>query len=557
MNIIRLWGLAGFLAIVLLIATLSYIFAPNIVKQSIESSATALIGSEVNVDSVSFSFAPLGMSINKVQVTNPQAPDSNLVVIEQATMAIEVMPLLWKKLVVNELAIDGVTLNSPRTSEGWVASSEQEAIDATTEQAEPVDYEQQVEQYLDENPLLTTQRIEQLTRLKDEVNAQWKADLDKQAFSQKQAELQQEYDALSARLKKSKLNLIKDAKRWKALRKSLRTEIKRISSLSDKFSDDKKRLSEQYELVKQGPSDDLDRLLENVGLDQSTEDALKWLFGDDYQTVIKQKIGQFMAAENSEDSEESQQQAVLLGDRVYFKDTIKMPELLVKKLSISGRSENSAINGKGNDLAFLPWLHDQPMQLQTDISGDAQGKVAINSHWQTSQKMTTLVDADIKQWPIENWKLLQSSDKPVTIEQADLAIKVAGQLTMKKIDLQLNAELNKPKIVMDNLANDSWQKQLLLAVNQQEQISFNSNITGDIGDPRIELDSSLNKLFKAALKSRLDVEKQSLKQDAKDRLKQKIGVLPDDDTDQLLDQWRSQLDDYQQQLNGILGKIKI
>lgn len=117
---IRWQGLVPFVCIVAGLAVFWYLFLDVIVERSMESFGTKVVGAKVDIDRVDVSLFPAGLLIVRLQVTNPDAPMTNAVEIERMDLALNTPGLLRKKIIVEEVAMDGVRLNTPRSASGAV-----------------------------------------------------------------------------------------------------------------------------------------------------------------------------------------------------------------------------------------------------------------------------------------------------------------------------------------------------------------------------------------------------------------------------------------------------
>jgi len=115
MKIIRLWGVIAFFVVLLLIAALGYFIAPKIIKNSIETIGSEALGAQVNVDNVSLALFPLGIEINSLQATDKDQPMKNLFEIKTIKFAVDTSSLMWKKILIDELTMEGIQLATERT----------------------------------------------------------------------------------------------------------------------------------------------------------------------------------------------------------------------------------------------------------------------------------------------------------------------------------------------------------------------------------------------------------------------------------------------------------
>ena len=129
---IRWSGLLGFIAVTALLVVIFVLALPWLIKSSIEYIGTEVAGAKVSVDDVDVSFNPLGVTLNRLQVTDAREPMRNLVEFTQADAQLELAPLLLGKGIVRDLGVSNLQFNTERTESGAIAkpTAEEAAAEA-------------------------------------------------------------------------------------------------------------------------------------------------------------------------------------------------------------------------------------------------------------------------------------------------------------------------------------------------------------------------------------------------------------------------------------------
>ncbi|MBA3965403.1 MAG: hypothetical protein H0X47_06470 [Nitrospirales bacterium] len=89
-------------------------------KGVIEGAGTEAVGAKVELDAADLSLFPAGLSLTRLQVTNPKMPMTNAVEVANLTMGLDGLNLLRRKIIVEEMALEGVRLATPRATSGAV-----------------------------------------------------------------------------------------------------------------------------------------------------------------------------------------------------------------------------------------------------------------------------------------------------------------------------------------------------------------------------------------------------------------------------------------------------
>lgn len=556
-GIFRWWGVATFFGLIGILGLVWFLLAPKLVANSIEQLGSEVVGAKVEVANVELSLTPLSVTLNQLQIADADQPMQNIFEASQITMSLDPAALLWKKIVVEELNLSGAKSGTPRSTSGVLEGGRRsaQAVEQMIDIKVPELSQADVEKLVNDADLITLERIETFKQEQSRIRQEWSKALDKAAFDKRIAAIKVDYERLSQRAKDNKLNLIKDRKQWKDLKRRIDTEKKQVSGLSNKFKSDKKLLAAQYNAVKKGPEDDLDRLMQNFGLGSGVDGLVDKYLGPQYTPWVNKAIEFAKTFEGGSAAETgSQQQATLaIGERVFFTDKIQMPDYLVKKLVMSGEDANWTLDGKGFDVGYLPWLTGKPATLNLKFGGSGEASFDLDSRWQSSSKMNTQVDAKVSSWPIESMQLMTTEEGNWIINSGVFNADISGQITLQKIDLNATFAINSPKIELPSDLS-GWRKSLGEGVNQQEQIDFKLTATGSLVEPKIRLESNLEKVMQNALGDQVKQKAEALKGDVKTKLAEKVGDLSSlQDYTKEFDQWKDKMSD---QLN-VLEQFKV
>jgi uncharacterized protein (TIGR03545 family) len=115
------WKAVVPLVIVLALLVLGWtLFVDYLLRKGIEAGGTAAVGAKVELASARIHLFRGNVTLRGLQVTNPNAPMTNIVQLDEIVAQIALLPLLEKKVVVDTVAIRGVRFNTPRTTSGAI-----------------------------------------------------------------------------------------------------------------------------------------------------------------------------------------------------------------------------------------------------------------------------------------------------------------------------------------------------------------------------------------------------------------------------------------------------
>ncbi len=90
----------------------------TLVRRGVEKVGTFLVGARVDVASADVRLMEGSVTLRGLQVTNPDAPMTNLVEAQELVADLRLGPLLERKVVVETVAVRGVRFGTPRTASG-------------------------------------------------------------------------------------------------------------------------------------------------------------------------------------------------------------------------------------------------------------------------------------------------------------------------------------------------------------------------------------------------------------------------------------------------------
>jgi len=364
---------------------------------------------------------------------------------------------------------------------------------------------------------------------------------------------------LSGRLKENKLNIIKDSKDWKKLKKRIDAERKQIADLFEKIKRDRKLLAQQFNLVKKGPKDDVKALLEQFGLDSGVEGLVSKYIGQRYTPYVMQvlEMAKGFKTGKGEIAQGTEEATIQVGDKVYFKDLQNFPDILIKKVRLSGSDKDWSIDGNGLDLGYLPWLTGKPAKANLQLQGTGTARVNLSSYWQDKNTMNAKLKMQVDQWKLSDMLLMQSQQGRWLINSGKLNANINGDLTLKNIHLMASFQIDSPKLSVPQGLPD-WQTRLADSISKQEKIDFKLTAKGNISDPKIKISSSLEDLFKKAMGDEITQKASQLSAGIEKSVNDKVGDISDlDNFEEKFSGWKNQLGNKDMLMKNLMGKIKI
>jgi len=571
---IRWSGLAGFIVIAGLL-TVIWMFAlgPGI-KWAIEFTGQELVGAKVNVDEVDVSFSPLGLTINRIQITDPEAPMTNMFEIATVNADIELLPLFLGKSIINDMSVQGVQVSTPRETSGALTKEEKQSglgkkiKDSTKDASDGA-----------EKTLPSAQEI----LAKEELQTEIKGKAFQANVKAKQKEIDDALNALpnenSAKQYEKEINQLftgrfkslddfkQRQKALKELQKRIKADQQAIANAKKVVNDSKKELTQQWDELKDAPEEDYARISSKYQMNtQGAANLSRLIFGNqvgDYADKARywyKKAEPYIGnvkenkAEAKAEKEEQKAEAARSGGRDIFYPTDRpLPDFWIKNTQVSAILPIGNVNAVANNITTQQKVIGSPITAK--ITGE-----------KLHQMKSLNADIEINE-------LTEDSIQTATLNMTDIAVKDmdVGMQKLKLVssNLQVNAMAKLTNGVLkadgaglfeqakfSSSANTLVAKEMVLALAKIPQFTIDAKAKGDPLKPKLEVTSDLDTKLQSAFNQRLNEKQKELEVELKKKLNDKLMNYAGDYKDQLaqLNLAEGSLGDKQKALSGLADK---
>jgi len=117
-------GILFLLALFGLFIILSIIFTDIWLESELEGLGNSIVGARVEIDNLDLSFTDLSISWDRLQVTNPKSTMKNMLETGNCEFDMEFLPLLSKKVIIENFAVTEVRTNTDRETDGKLSKEE-------------------------------------------------------------------------------------------------------------------------------------------------------------------------------------------------------------------------------------------------------------------------------------------------------------------------------------------------------------------------------------------------------------------------------------------------
>lgn len=120
-------GLIGLAVIAVLVGFTMYFLSDGLIERGMEKAGEAIVGAKVEIDNLTFSLLSLSISLDRLQVTNPNNTWKNLFETARMSFNMELKPLFRKNIIINDITVADIRIGTKRTTNGRIPKKPSEA----------------------------------------------------------------------------------------------------------------------------------------------------------------------------------------------------------------------------------------------------------------------------------------------------------------------------------------------------------------------------------------------------------------------------------------------
>jgi len=547
---IRWQGLVSFIVLSALVAVFLYLFAENLAKKALVSSAESTFGAEVNIAEVQITYSPLQVGILGLQVTDKDTPSQNLFSFERAIAGIDMWQYLFGKIIIEELEVSQLAFSSVRSHTGKIyqhEKGEQAQEDSLSAQAKAmlpeVDMQlPDVKTLLNDSSLLTVKASQQLQVSYKAEQAKLKALKAELPDKEKLKSYQDKVKALG----RMKVNSVADIERIKTEFEKIKAEFRADQVLVIKAKkqviQSKQLLAQQVSDINNAPGKDWQQIEKTYQLESiDTEDFAHILFGEQARAYVQkaqwayEKIKPFI--DNDKDKNTTADKNTHEKGRfIYFKEDQPLPSVLIKNALFSIQVEQSAVTVKAGELTHQHWIRGKDSSIS--ISSITNGEMTLDSNFTLSQSGDFNASGDwlVKGRSLSNTDLTTSKALTLSLKEAKLSGK--GDFTLVNSNILATNHLSLTQASYQGQAKSTLTKLLLNTIKSLDHLTIDVGVNGELDNPDFTIASSLNDAltgaFKQQVAGKLNDFKDKVNKGLNDKLVKALK-LGDNQTAELLD----------------------
>lgn len=536
---VRWWGLGVFLVLTAGFALLWLFLVDPFVKRAIEQGGTRLVGAKVELASAHVTLSPLGVTLSRLQVTNPDAPMTNVVDIARIAMSLDGLNLLRRKVIVEEMAVEGVRFGTARSSSGAVIQSREPGTLAKLAAKVPLPS-------FDVPDIKTVMADADLQSVKLAESLQADIKKEQENWKKRLAELpdQAKFNAYRARLanvqssaKGGVSGILGATGEAAAIQKDLAQDLERIKGAKADFDAQLAGLKQRLDQATKAPQEDIRRLQERYSLSpQGLANMSGMLLGGEAGERLHKglawygKLQPLLAQVRSQAGPTGPQVVKPLrgkGVDVRFQEREPLPDFLIRTAKVSVELEAGELNGRIERIT-----PDQPILGKPLTFAFAGEKLTGARSIQIDGAIDRVVPAQpkdrvqarVKGYQVRAMTLSDSPDWPVTLSQALADVDLQATVSGQNLAGSATVGLQSMKLAAGKPGQaNPVAKAIGAALSNVTGTTVKADVTGTVDQYDVQLTSDLDHILKDAVGKQVQALADQFKKELETAVMAKVG----------------------------------
>ncbi|MFQ5991986.1 MAG: TIGR03545 family protein [Nitrospiraceae bacterium] len=520
---VRWWGVGAFFVVIGAVAVLWFLFIDGIVERMIESQATQVVGAKVELDSADLSLVPAGLTLMRLQVTNPDKPMTNAVDVAHIALGLDGLQLLRRKVIIEEMKVDGVQFGTPRATSGAI-STQPEIAPSGEEQPPSGDKDPfslptfkvpDVQEIIANEDLETLKLVESLRPELESERQKWEQRLKELPGKEKFEEYQRRVDKLESATQKGGLGgILSGVEEVQTLQQDIERDIDLIKGAKKEFDGQLTALQPRLNQVMKAPQEDLRRLQEKYSLSpQGLANLGQALLGQQvgdwaHQAVAwYKKLQPLLERVKKGQAQDGGGAEVItptrgIGVNVRFKETQPLPDFLIRLAKVSLNLEAGEIGGKIQNITPDQDVLGAPLMFA--FSGEKLSGLDFVKLTGTLNHILPAAAEDTfklrtRGYQVKDVTLSDRAEWPVALERAKADVTVDAVLRGDAVDAKVNSQLKSVQLSAGQRDDPNpLTRALSSALSGISSLAVETDVTGTLTNYEITLRSDLDRVMQQA-----------------------------------------------------------
>lgn len=518
MKWIRWWGLGVFFVVVGAIALVWLFVVDGFVKAKIEEAGSTAIGAKVELDHADLTLFPTGLTLTRLQITNPDEPMINALEVAQLTMDVDSLYLLRRQVIIDKMTVNGVQFGTARATSGTIdgrkgtPSSQLPGSDQGEAFQLPPFEVPDVQKILEQEDLETLELIETIQADIQREKELWEKRLEELPGKAQFEKYKKRIEDLKSSTRGGAGAILRGVDEVQSIQKEIERDLGQLKNARKEFYEKLALLKKRIAQAKTAPKNDVRRLKGKYSLSpQGLANLGQTLLGKHIGAKLKEgaawyeKLKPYLEGGVSGGASQKGEEVTPArgaGVDVRFKESQPLPEFLIRLANVSVLLDVGEVSGTIENITPDQAILGKPLTLA--FSGDQlkglQG-MKLNGtfdHRDPSQSSDNF-RFQATGYRLQRVPLSNQPDWPVALDEGLADVNVDAELRGEAITATGTSGLSGLRVSAGRAGDSNPLTQALSsAASDISTLSVKADVTGTIQQYDLKVSSDLDRILQEA-----------------------------------------------------------
>ena len=517
---IRWQGLVAFLGVTISICLIWALVVDPIVKRIIEKTSTKIVGAKVELEKADLSLFPIGLTLFGLQVTDPDEPMKNAVEIGRIAGTVDSLQLLRRKVIVNEMSVEGVRLGTQRVRSGAISKKTEKGGKEKKKDSIPgfpMVKLPDIQDILGKENLQTVQLVQSIRSDIEGGKELWTKNIAGLPGKEKIDGYRKRIEALKGTKGSKNIGdiggILGSAGEAQTLYKDIQADLELLQKSQKGLNATLANFKDQIAKIEKAPQEDIRRLSEKYGFSAYGLANMSRFFIEpgitawvDRGLYWKARLEPLVErAGEKKGNAEVVKPLRAKGSDVRFKEKEPLPDFLIRVAKVSVQLPMGDFSGAVKNITPDQNILGQPLLFA--FSGEKLSGVrsvrldgAVNRVFPGSPEDS--INLRLEGYKIQTKSISQDSSLPLTLEKGDADLELKAALSKGFIDATVAVQLKGVRFSAGRAdAQSGFGKAVSSALSGVSTVGVKARITGPTDNYQMQISSNLDDILKNAVGS--------------------------------------------------------
>jgi len=521
MKFFRWQGLVVFAVLFLLIWGFLSFYLDGLIKQGIEEEGSKILQTQIEVESVGTSLPMQSAGFKDLTVANADNLMENMVEIDSVSFSVDAAKALSKKIVIDEMSVEGIRLNQKRKSPAKAYRPLGAGTDGTAPgekkeggSKEPFSFGKILslkspEEILKSENLETLQAVEKAKQEIEALKNKWQKKLETELSTKVLEDTRKKIEALQSKTKSPAdiAGIATAVQDLKAIQETIQGNLDKVKNLKKEMQADTQRAKQLVAALKDMPQKDFERLKKKYSLDlKGGSNILASMLGPEIKDKIDtfwkyyEMVSPYLNKESGAKPREDEQKYVRgKGVFVTFKEQTPFPDFLIRHAKLSLDLLDTKIAGELKDFSDNQRVYGKPAVLNFSSDRDEKfDSFALTAKLDRTQPVSNdSIDLNVKSLKLDN----QEAGGGVEVQKGSANIQSTFKIENEKnMSGSIQADLGGLVLKLPEQQGNEIFKVVADTLAATDKFYIKISVEGSREKYDVKIDSDLDRIISKAIK---------------------------------------------------------